>query len=555
MKVLKGIFFSIIFLIMAGCTGILVCAFNPSLTAKLADMVPGQSGGIGGSWGGAEEPSVGNGGTIGGGDSQNVIGGISPWQQGISEGSPDDARLADARPGINTGWMDGRDEVSYEIPGDQPERIPDSVSGRNGYESVKEDAEQIAQEEADDLSKTIAFGETGSDLRFNETYYPYYAMLQEDMQRLYNQIYANALKLTESFAPVTPVSVGQLKSVFEAVYNDHPELFWLESGYSCKYLRSGMCVEIILKYNDTANHLEEARRNFVAAAEKILSGTGDLGSEYEKEKYVHDALMQEVEYDMGASLNQSAYSALVQGRSVCAGYARAFQYLMQQMDVPCYYCTGFAGEDHAWNIVKSGGNFYNVDVTWDDTNPSTHDYFNKTDREFTATHRRVGLSVYLPACVSGAGNVSISDISDLINPNPVEPPSWQSKTDLGNDGGDAGQDADGNIDVEMAAEEERQANLAKAGITEEQVRDTMEEYYEDCLKLLKEAGVGDKQFSNVIPESLWGAVEQAYNGGAYWEGYAEDALKALGVENFVIQLQAQRLGGGYYRLYHNVYTY
>mgnify|MGYP006990155591 CR=1 FL=1 len=51
---------------------------------------------------------------------------------------------------------------------------------------------------------------------------------------------------------------------------------------------------------------------------------------------------------------------------------------MTQLGIPCYYCTGFAGENHAWNIIRLDDEYYNVDVTWDDTTPNTYDYFNKT---------------------------------------------------------------------------------------------------------------------------------------------------------------------------------
>ena len=78
--------------------------------------------------------------------------------------------------------------------------------------------------------------------------------------------------------------------------------------------------------------------------------------------------------------------------------------------------------------------------------------------------------------------------------------------------------------------------------------------YEDCEKLLKGVGKGDRQFVTVIPESLWSSVERAYNNGDYRKGYAEKALKDMGATDFVIQLQVERLGGGYYRIYHNVYT-
>ena len=56
-------------------------------------------------------------------------------------------------------------------------------------------------------------------------------------------------------------------------------------------------------------------------------------------------------------------------------------------------------------------------------------------------------------------------------------------------------------------------------------------------------------------ESLWKEIEQVYINEAYKEGYVKEALEKLGKENFAIQLQGQRLGGGYYRLYHNISTW
>ena len=339
-KVLKAIFFCIMGLIMACCVGVMVCALNPSLTAMLAERVEsvnpaqsaqdGQSGGLGGL-----------------------------FQDGDSR--PGTSVSIESQPGINVDWLEN--QPGYEPPESSSLEAPDSVSGRTGYEPVQEEAQEIGEDEADGLSGSDNPGDTGSNLTFDQEIYPYYAMLEPDMRQIYSQIYANAVSLTASFTPVTTVSVNQLKTVFEAVYNDHPELFWLDTGYSCKYIRSGRCAEITLKFNETVNNLEEARQTFEGVAGNIAAQARGLGNQYEEERYVHDALMQMVEYDVAAPMNQSAYSALVGGRSVCAGYARAFQYIMQQLDIPCYYCTGYAGEDHAWNIVKLDGAYRNVDVT------------------------------------------------------------------------------------------------------------------------------------------------------------------------------------------------
>lgn len=530
LKVLKKIFFLIAFLILAGCAGILVCAFNPSLTELLAEKVGSlQTGQNGSADDGQQGGNAGMGQPSNGSGQGNIQGGSS------------------VKPGVNTGWMTGRGDASYELPSTQPVKPPEVVGDKMGYQPVKGDAERIPDEEADNLSNILSMGDTGNGLSFDAEYYPYYAMLEPQMQQLYNQIYANAKNLAASFAPVVTVNTEQVKTVFEAVCNDHPELFWLDTGYSCKYLRSGSCVEITLKYNDTLNNFEAAKKEFAAAAEAILAGARAQSSDLEKERYVHDALMQTVEYNVQAAMNQSAFSALVNGESVCAGYARAFQYLMQQLSIPCYYCTGTAGEDHAWNIVKLKDNYYNVDVTWDDTRTPTYDYFNKTDEAFASTHVRTSLSVYLPACVEATGGVEgtilSTEVAAMINQNPTKPLEWPGKPhfDTGGNG--------------MTAEEKKAENLAKAGITADEVRETIQEYYADCLKLLKAAGKGEQSFTNVIPESLWNAVERAYSSGEYKKGYVDEALKELGVENFAIQLQAQRLGGGYYRLYHNVYTY
>ena len=107
---------------------------------------------------------------------------------------------------------------------------------------------------------------------------------------------------------------------------------------------------------------------------------------------------------MQALLNQSAYSALVNGSSVCAGYSRAFQYIMIKLGIPCYFCSGYANEgQHSWNIVKIQEKYRNVDISWDDTlgdmsGQNSMAYFNLTDSIIFGDHTRTGLSLNLPKC-------------------------------------------------------------------------------------------------------------------------------------------------------------
>ena len=433
-------------------------------------------------------------------------------------------------------------EVVIEIlpsAGDESQEVgtKQQASAMVGYEPVTIEGEEVAYEDAKELTDSLDIGESGENLTFDEEIYPYFGMLDKDGQTIYKQIYANALDRNASFTPVIAYRNSDLKKVFEAVYNDHPELFWLETAYSCKYLENDSCLEIILKFNETAEDFEKSKEKFEAKVKEIISITDQFAKLEAKEKVVHDELVKRVTYKEGANMGQSAYSALVNGESVCAGYARAFQYIMQRLGIPCYYCTGLSQGDHAWNIIKLGGRFYNVDVTWDDTNPSTYDYYNKTDTEFASTHVRNGLSVNLPVCVV---TVSHGDAYEKAENKPLE---WPLKP----------------FDSREAYEEEqrqkKEENLKKAGIVEEDVVETMADYYTDCLAQMEKVGSGLKTFTNIVPKSLWESIEQAYGENEHKKGYVNEALKKLKMENFAIQLQVEYLGGDYYKLHHNVSTW
>ena len=261
------------------------------------------------------------------------------------------------------------------------------------------DGELVSEESTQGLEDS---GISGAEYSFDSTFYPYYGFLTAAEQQIYKQIYANVSQLCDTFVPVTSITVDEAANAIEAIFNDHPELFWLDTSYAYRYTSGGDCVQIILFFNETYDYINSAKAAFDSSAEAILSVAAGLASDYEKEKYVHDALLEKMDYTSEATMHQSAYSALVGGETVCAGYARAFQYLMTELGIPTYYCSGYSEGNHAWNIVKLGDGYYNVDLTWDDASTSQYDFFNRTDKDLSATHQRVKNSVYLPACTATA---------------------------------------------------------------------------------------------------------------------------------------------------------
>lgn len=232
----------------------------------------------------------------------------------------------------------------------------------------------------------------------NALFYPYYSMLDSTAQKAYSMIYECFLAHDETvYFGGIGLNGDRFQDIWQAVCNDHPELFWVSSECSYSTDLGGSVYSASFTYFSFPEGLDEAERRFQAAAEQILSQAAGLGSDYEKESFIYDALAELVVYDSESEYNQSAYSALVNGASVCAGYSRAFQYLMKECGIPCYYCMGDCDGDHAWNIVMLDGEYYNVDLTWDDAIGS-HTFFNRSDADFSGTHERTGLSVYLPAC-------------------------------------------------------------------------------------------------------------------------------------------------------------
>ncbi len=253
--------------------------------------------------------------------------------------------------------------------------------------------------EASEIVDNTGFGELGEDAEFDPLYYPYYQMLKDDGKSLYKQIYANCNAMIPEFKPVKNCTPKEWAAAFDCVFYDHPELFWMSNHKYFEYDHKGKVIKVGLVFYPEIPDVEAAKRQFDAAAKEILVGATGLSTTYDKEKYIHDTLVKKITYQFNA-LDQSSYSSVPNDYTVCCGYAKAFQYLMQKLEVPTYFCIGWGGEMHAWNIIKLDDGYYNVDCTWDDQGDVIYDYFNVSDRN-NLMHSRMYESRYLPACNGG----------------------------------------------------------------------------------------------------------------------------------------------------------
>ena len=148
-------------------------------------------------------------------------------------------------------------------------------------------------------------------------------------------------------------------------------------------------------YDEFADGLDryKATTEFTSAADSILAAASAYSTDEEKIRYFQQAIVDRTTYDHEANdtnfksydnpFHQSAYSVFCDDHSVCAGYSMAMTYLCNGAGIDCVSVTSV---DHQWNQVRLDDNWYNIDVTWADTDDSSYGvyygYYLKSDSTY-----------------------------------------------------------------------------------------------------------------------------------------------------------------------------
>lgn len=226
-----------------------------------------------------------------------------------------------------------------------------------------------------------------------------------------------------------------------AVYRfraDYPQYFWLSHSFAFTYNSMNDTVSsIYLLYTDGTsvdclkqtggNNLQvsimadrykiaQRQKEVNAAIESIISEIDANWSDYRKEKYIHDYVAANMVYDFDAAEDPyisenilkpafDIYSALINKSGVCEAYSKMFQVLCYAVGINANQVTGVG---HMWNVVLIDGEWYQVDVTWDDSDTSgsmhsgiRYNYFNLSSNQIAKDgyHTPDG-TLYIPDCSS-----------------------------------------------------------------------------------------------------------------------------------------------------------
>lgn len=200
-------------------------------------------------------------------------------------------------------------------------------------------------------------------------FYYYYDALPETEREIYDSI-LNGINHHDAEITLDASAIDSLESITAMIQADHPELFWIDGSY--RYRTNGLTADLQMTYLYDQAERAGRQSEVDAAVAHFMGQISETDTEYEKIRKAYEFLIDSVDYVAGCSDNQNLYSSLVNHESVCAGYARANQYLLQQMGIQAIYVSGTANgangwENHGWNIVRCDGQYYQVDVTFGDT--------------------------------------------------------------------------------------------------------------------------------------------------------------------------------------------
>ena len=275
-----------------------------------------------------------------------------------------------------------------------------------------------------------------SNLEARNADFLYYHQLDDNAKIIYQELEKNLdnmksgtynIQFGKTFDDLLHQENGEesLNQSFQLAINalnfDHPDLFYLDvskiyllTKITTKLWKTTYEVEIGSSQGQSylnvafanENDVNQAINRIQAEKENIKATLkGDIENQI---KGVHDYLVDQLEYDSTLSKDNiyNLYGALINHSTVCEGYARSFKYLMDDLGIPCLIACGVAvnssgeTENHAWNYVCLNGNWYAIDVTWDDPivvgggmlgEERRYAYYLKGSEEFYQTHTPSGM--------------------------------------------------------------------------------------------------------------------------------------------------------------------
>lgn len=215
------------------------------------------------------------------------------------------------------------------------------------------------------------------------------------------------------------LSLERATEIFLMFNYSNPQYYFINGGYAYIESRGILVPTFYTEFQSGSKRSQatQAMKNTITSWESTIASAG---STEQKAKAAHDLIAKKVQYDDNYLTNpenpfhQSAYSVFCDDHSVCAGYTKAFEMLMNGAGIDT---IALLSTDHAWNMIRINDSWYHTDCTWDDMDGYSgyemiYNFFNRSESVIRSDGTHEIQSMFdgkLPASTldSGAGNTSI----------------------------------------------------------------------------------------------------------------------------------------------------
>lgn len=258
--------------------------------------------------------------------------------------------------------QDSLKEISLEKP---MKSCYSSVKQENGYASLKDTVQQKTYNELEEAVYKI------SPEKNESGYYPSQKVTVEG----------------------TVFSEDIVRKIIGAFNDDHPFEFWIANTFGYAFTQENTFIQLysILSPEECNGAISQ----LVSRVNTVISNIPQGLSEYKREKYVHDWLIDNCQYDSDAIYLKkkwasfNVYGAIVGREAVCEGYSKAMQLLLNNVGIYCRLISGDAKNiPHEWNLAYIDKKWYHVDVTWNDSSQARlYNYFNVNDDIIKLDHK------------------------------------------------------------------------------------------------------------------------------------------------------------------------
>lgn len=235
----------------------------------------------------------------------------------------------------------------------------------------------------------------------------YYNQMNKIEKSIYQAMKAGITAISASFY-VPLLEIREMTDIFIKLRLDHPEIFYAVS-FQCRYYPNSTSMEVLPEYLFDQGKIKEHQKALKSRIEKLIRPAQEM-TELQKEQFIHDFICTNIRYDkLKKQYSHEIIGPLGHGVGVCEGIAKTVKILCDYLDIWCIIAFSEANPEkkikyrHAWNVIRIGGKYYHLDVTFDNTlsheGVIRYDYFNLEDKQFFRDHEPVMYGV--PQCNEG----------------------------------------------------------------------------------------------------------------------------------------------------------